>query len=437
MARATMDDIALPPIEGLAQFEARVSADFRAAFVSRFGALFLDRLDEPGPEHEFLIDGWLSVGDRSVIGGPSQSGKSFLALHAGMCVATGSDFFGAPVKRGLVVYQAGEGARGVKKRLRAWRRHHDVEFSAATPFVLLQAPVDLYRADADTGPLIAEIKAIAGLYAAPLRLVVIDTLATATGGADENSGKDMGLVMQNVARINREFGAHVCLVHHLNAGGTKLRGHTSVYANIDQVMLVSRDETTKVRTARLDKQKDDEAGASFRFELMSVTLGQDGAGRLVTSCVCLPVGEKETVRRVEAAKGLRLSDQEIVFMQALFEADKRFGQPVPQDLAVGAGVRSVVRYDDVKRIYAGMSPSDRAPEPDASEEEKKSAQAKHMEMLKKRLQRVREFLTAAGVIGLHAPFVWHSGKPLRAFPETLPKRTQSDLEFGPPEEIPF
>jgi hypothetical protein len=37
-------------------------------------------LDAPGPEHEYLIDGLLTVGDKSIIGGPSRSGKSFLSI---------------------------------------------------------------------------------------------------------------------------------------------------------------------------------------------------------------------------------------------------------------------------------------------------------------------------------------------------------------------
>jgi len=209
--------LVIPPIESLEQFEARVAGDFVAPFKSKFGAMFLDELDAHGEEFEFLIEGLFSLGDKSVIGGPSQSGKSFLAIHAGMCVATGRDFFGAKVKQGLVVYQAGEGARGVKKRLRAWRKHHGARFSRDTPFVLLRSPIDIYRPDGDTGPLIEEIKQIAKMYEVPLRMVVIDTLATAAGGAEENSSRDMGMVMANIAKINAAKAA---------GGRVTIDGHT-------------------------------------------------------------------------------------------------------------------------------------------------------------------------------------------------------------------
>jgi hypothetical protein len=50
----------------------------------------------------------------------------------------------------------------------------------------------------------------------------------------------MGLV-GGVAKIGAATGAAVSLVHHLNAVGDKLRGHTSIFASIDQVILVAKD----------------------------------------------------------------------------------------------------------------------------------------------------------------------------------------------------
>src|SRR5580692_7722837 len=92
---ASDDSLAFPDWQEARDLEADAAArrPALAPFKSKFGALFLDELDEPGPEHEWLIDDILSAGDKCVIGGPSQSGKSFLAIHAGMCIATGQSFF--------------------------------------------------------------------------------------------------------------------------------------------------------------------------------------------------------------------------------------------------------------------------------------------------------------------------------------------------------
>ena len=428
-----------PPIESAEAFLERIAADFKPPFRSQFGALFLDQLDQPGPEFEWLIDGWLSCGDRSIIGGVSQSGKSFLAIHAALCVAHDLEFFGAKVKPGLVVYQAGEGVRGIKRRLRAWRKHHGVAFSRETPFVLLQAPVDLWRPETDTPKLIEEIKAIAEQYDVPLRLVGFDTLATATIGASENDGRDMGLVMSNVAKISAGTGAAVMLVHHLNAGGEKLRGHTSIYANVDEIIFVSKDEATSVRTAKLEKLKDGgEAEQSFSFELMAVNWGESDPMTLkpVTSCVCLPVGQKEAIRRGEEQKGFRLEDDEVVFMRAYFKAEERYGEPVPPDMDLPHDVRSIVSYTAVKRAYLVASPSDAVPaEVEATEEETAKAAERHREALKKRLQRLRERLTKLNVIGVAGDRIWWTGKALRAFPQTMARQDEAADLGG--SDIPF
>ena len=159
-------------------------------FVSKFGGIMFEQLDEPGPEHEDIIDGWLTVGDKSVLGGESRSGKSFLAIHMAMCIATASKFYGREVLRpGLVIYQAGEGQRGIKKRFRAWRQAFKIP-AGIVPVFILQSTVDIYSQNGDTAKLIEEIKGIESIYNMPVVALFIDTLAKASGAADENSGKD-------------------------------------------------------------------------------------------------------------------------------------------------------------------------------------------------------------------------------------------------------
>ncbi len=138
------------PIRSLAEFEAETLAMLKPAFKSRYGMLTWAELDNPGPELEWLIDDLLTVGDKSIIGGPSQSGKSFLAIDAGMSIALGKPFLGHEVRKGLVIYQAGEGARGIKNRLRAYRKHFGIDPKANVPFVMLQSRVDLFAEDGDT-----------------------------------------------------------------------------------------------------------------------------------------------------------------------------------------------------------------------------------------------------------------------------------------------
>lgn len=413
-------------IEDGDDFLARVAWMFEAPVKSKFGALRLDQLDDPGLQHDWLIEGWLSSGDKSVVAGPSRSGKSFLAIHIGMRIVFGGDVFGLKARQGGVIYQAGEGALGVKKRLKAYRMHHGVAFTHRAPFVLLQRPIDIYRDSEKLADLISEINAHADTFEVPLRLVVIDTVAKATAGADEISGKDMGLVLDNVDQIQRKTGAHVMLVHHMNASGQKVRGHTSIYANVDQVILVTRDEATKIRTVVLDKQKDDEEGEHFQFELPQVVLGVSDTGRQITSCVCIPVGQREMVRREEELKGIRLNHLHESFMRAFFETDRRYGFPVPPQVIMADAVRTLVYWEDVKRVFADQSPNDTVANAAQTTDEAADEDKKYRDRMRKRIEKCRVELCNIGVLGIVAlegdkAAIFHTGKALRAFDKTQPK----------------
>jgi hypothetical protein len=428
-------------LEDAADFKARVAWMFEPPVRSKFGAIRLDQLDDPSNQLEWLMDGWLTMGDKSIVAGPSRSGKSFLAIHISMCCAFNLPVFGIGIRHGGVIYQAGEGALGVKKRLKAWRQHHGLQFDASNPFVLLQRPIDIYRDTEKVKDLIDEINAHAATFDVPLRLVVIDTLAKATAGADEISGRDMSIVLDNVDQIQQKTGAHVMLVHHMNAGGQKVRGHSSIYANVDQVLLVTRDENTKIRTVVLDKAKDDVEGSRFQFDLPQCVIGIDNNGRQITSCVCTAVGDREKIVREEALKGVRLSALAEGFMRAFFEAEKRYGFPVPFSMTMAMQVRSLVYWEDVKRAFAEINPNDTIAPAGETSAEALAEDGKWRDRMRKRIEKARLDLTSLGVIGITQhegkTVVYHTGKALRAFDFTWKNREEGKDDKDPSLDIEF
>jgi hypothetical protein len=372
---------------------------------TKYGALTWEQLDDPGKEVEWLIRDFFTLGDRSVVGGESGSGKTFFALHAAMCIATGRDFFGRKVRQGLVIYQAGESPRGVKKRLRAWREHFGIDPKAKLPIIVLSKRIDLFREGVDVGPVIDEIKAWQAFYIDhPLRLAVIDTLAKAAVGADENSAKEMGVVLDNAQKIEEATGAHVMLLHHLNADGKRLRGSTAIYANLDQVIAVSEDEESKVRTAKVIKQKEDEGGAKIDFELLSVELGRDGDDKPITSCVILPVGEKAAVKEAKG-KAFFIRDTERLAFSALLRALDEHGEPAPAGLPVPPTVR-VVKVKAWFEAYMAL-----AVHKSEDDRQRKSA-------AQKALARASNSFLQFGVVGRENPYAWWTGKAVRGFPRT-------------------
>lgn len=369
-----------------------------APFISQFGGISFEQLDEPGPEHAHVIDGLITVGDKSVLGGASQSGKSFLAIHMAMCIATAMSFFGRKILTpGLVIYQAGEGGRGIKKRFRAWRQHFGIPKDKRIPVYILQSKVDIHSNDGDTSKMIAEIKGIEQLYGMPVVALFIDTLQKAQGMADENSGRDMGTVMANVDRIADAVpGCHVCLVHHMNAGGTKLRGHTSVYAGVDQVILVTKDPETRLRTATLDKQKDEEDGAKINFELMVVEVGHRPVdGKPITSCVTLPLGGQLEMKVAGTAKNrtLSLSDDQTNIFTALKDAIADVGIPTPATLKLPRSIAMVCTITDWYNAYRAV----------ASKEDAAIRQA---------MGRASDKFVKLRIIGRINPYVWVTGRPV-------------------------
>jgi AAA domain len=384
---------------------------------SSFRAFEWDELDTPGQEVDFLIDDFITERGVSVIGGAKGSGKSFLALHMAMCVCREKEFFGRFVKRGAVVYQAGEGGLGVKKRFRAYRKHFSVPADEKIDLLVMPARIDLFAAEStDVARFIDEIKVWRMTIETPLRWVVIDTFATATPGADENSGKDIGGVLKKVSFIEEQLECNVCLVHHMNADGKKLRGHTSIGANVDQILLIEHNKLTKVRRVVLDKQKDGEDGLSFSFELGSIEVGySQERSKSITSCVVLPLGDRELLKSEQAALGFSPNQTERRILSIMFAATERYGKLVvtPIDGPKAAIGKTVIKWDMYRDVALETMP-----------EVENREQA--LDQLNKEFKRAKTFLINAGVIGVENTFIWWAGKPVRGFWKTFPKTQKPD-----------
>lgn len=380
-------------------------------YESRFGAVTWDAIDAPGKSYEYLIKGLLTKNEVSMLLGESQSGKSFVAIDLAMAVARGLPWFGLRSQQGGVIYQAGESATGVRRRrLPAYRRYYDVA-REALPFVLLQHPLDLYTSDEDTEAFIDECRYWAKTFGAvPLELVIIDTFNKATPGANENDGKDMGAVLARCDRIRRETGAHVMLVHHLNSGGTKARGHTSLFANVENVITVKKVEDAsdgdnrQIREWKIAKQKDGEDGVTKRFVLKGVQIGTDEDGDPITSCVVMPPGGQTMEERFP--EGINLGGNNATILRAVYEAIGSKGVLAPSDLGLARGAMAVERrlLAEVAAGVLGDDPDDIQP----GETEEKAA-TRRAGSRRAAIRRAREYLYKAGVIGLSNEWVWLTG----------------------------
>lgn len=234
---------------------------------------------KPDLSNKYLIKGWLYRSGVSVLYGPSNTGKSFLALDMAHHVAKGLDWGGKRVRKGRVLYVAAEGGAAFSNRVAALE---DPEF-----WVLNNA-FTLAGADSQAAPLAETIQHLSAVGGAPFDLIIFDTLSRVMGNLDENAAPAIAELVRGVDLLRRATGAHVMLVHHTGKEAAKgARGHSALRAAIDTEIELSRDDIGEI-TAQLTKQRDAPTGAQFSFRLNLFRLGHDEDGDMVTTCTVQP-----------------------------------------------------------------------------------------------------------------------------------------------------
>lgn len=233
------------------------------------------------PQQADAIKGVIPSSGIVVIYGPSGSGKSFLALYMAYILGHGLIFFGFKGQSKFVVYINLEGSMRTRLDALQTDKKRDIPDNVrfvTEPFHILE-DVESLAADIPEGA-----------------VIFIDTLNAASPGLDENSSRDMGLILEAAKKLQQITKGLVVIVHHSGKDASKgLRGHSSLYAAMDAVIEVGRNGDS--RYWRLAKSKEGRDGIRRGFRLKSVGLGYDEDGEPITSCV---VEEDNTALQEEA-----------------------------------------------------------------------------------------------------------------------------------------
>lgn len=227
------------------------------------------------PPPAWLIDDLLPQSELAMLFGAPGAGKSFMALDLAMHIATGTPWRDRDVVEGPVMWIAAEAAGSVRNRALAYARHNDLELADAALWIVGDRPnlgaVEDVRALLDAGQ---QIKP---------KLIVVDTLSAASGGANENSGEDMGTVLAGCAALHKVTGALVLLIHHSGKDAAKgARGWSGIKGAM-QTELEVRETTGELRAMTVVKQRDGEQDIEFDFKLVPVLLDPFG-GKPQGSC---------------------------------------------------------------------------------------------------------------------------------------------------------
>ncbi|MFJ5675019.1 AAA family ATPase [Streptomyces sp. NPDC093097] len=231
------------------------------------------------PALEPLVGDLLHLDSLARVVGPSGHMKSFMVIDFACHVGTGKRWHGQYTRQGTVVYLVAEGSRGIRKRVRAWEKHHGLR---ADNVFFLPRPVQAMSGEWDT--------LIEAMHRLSPALIVIDTQARISVGVEENSAKELGVVVDRMEKLRAATGACVLVIHHTGHQGEHGRGSSSAKGALQSEMHVSKkgdNASNVIVTMKVGKQKDDEQHGEMQFGLRVVTI--DGEvrpdGRPVTSVV--------------------------------------------------------------------------------------------------------------------------------------------------------
>ena len=218
------------------------------------------------PPVSYLIDGLLTDYGLAVIYGSPASGKTFLALDMALHLAYGARWHGRELRQAGVLYIAGEGVRGIAKRIAAWRLCKGLQDGEA-PFRILPHAIDLLALE-DVQKLVRTIQHMIDNAAFPIGVIVIDTVARNMSG-NENDAIDMNRLISAADALREKFGVAVIGIHHAGKDHEKgMRGSTALPGASDTIIEVTRNENVMCVTTV--KQKDDDEPDPFYMEMVQV-----------------------------------------------------------------------------------------------------------------------------------------------------------------------
>lgn len=243
----------------------------------------VDKLIANQPKNLWLIENYFEQESLSMIFGAPASAKSFLAMDIAYCISSGIPWNGNKTTKGKVVYVAGEGYNGMKKRFKVLEDHHNMK---NTDIFISDSPVSLSSPDS-----IRELADVIKTECPDPILIVIDTLHRNFGSGDENSASDVASLLNSIDSFLKPTGATVLFVHHTGHGNsTRARGSSSINGALDVEYCVGKKGS--VVTMKCSKVKEFEDPKPLQFELVTKPIAGwfDQNGDLMKSAILIPTG---------------------------------------------------------------------------------------------------------------------------------------------------
>lgn len=242
--------------------------------LSRFNLVTKADYEKQG-DMEWLVDGLIVRKTINMIVGKSGDTKSFLALHMGLGLAHKRDFFqlDSDIDDEIpVLFNALEGAYGLKNRIDGWCKYFDKEHP--DNFSVLEGNPILNNDDS-VDEYIEYLQSINFKDG----VLFIDTYNQATPSMNENDAGATGQVMANCQRIIQVTGATIFLIHHSGKSeDSEYRGSSAIMGAMDTMIGVKSTGKDWYEWT-IKKIKDGEIGTSYKYQTHQVSLGETAKGK--------------------------------------------------------------------------------------------------------------------------------------------------------------
>lgn len=321
------------------------------------GLTAVSDLLQPPPPLQWLVRSYLLPMSITYLTGDPASGKSLLAIDLACCVATGAPWCGKRVRQGAVIYLAGEGHYGIRRRFKAWDQHHKSLESA--PIYVSSRGGELTKEESCQA-LVDEIAALGDI---DVQMIVVDTMHRNFGPGDENKPEDIDRFIRNLETLRDRFEAAVVVAHHSGHGAKdRSRGSSAILGAIDAEYIVSKDANDVVSVACPKKFKDGPPPPPRSLAIQQVVLPWlDDEGVAETSAVLVDQGEQVTV----STQDVKLMEYMEVLMRAWEDAGRPMsgGSPPLKIVSVSAVRRHLTSNDhyDQRKVDNWVKRSENRP----------------------------------------------------------------------------
>lgn len=218
------------------------------------------------PEITWIIQDVIPNNGLIIVYGAPGSGKTFIVLDMCLHIINNRDWFENKINEsGIIVYLIGEGIYGIKKRLEAWDDYYNIQSPNQLFFVPISS-INIWE-EKNIERLKKTINKFINITGKQINMIVVDTLARASTGLDENSSRDMGMFLRNFEMIKEKFGCSIVFIHHKGKDESRgMRGSSSLLGAADTCIDVKKEENHDI-IIKIEKQKDGE-NKSFNSRLI-------------------------------------------------------------------------------------------------------------------------------------------------------------------------